>query len=230
MRRGWDKTYNYYGGGLNYYTKRTGGGGGSGRRLLMRGGQGIFDRTERYTNPEFYSGFMWQERVEQIITEHAALGIAQPLFMYYAFQNPHGTNLQVPEEYMAAAPCVGMSDEARQIYCGMVRLVDENVEKTHSLMSSLISEDFVLVFFADNGGSPTHGGYNMPLRGNKGSMFEGGVRSNSFVWKADLPIAVRGSTYRGLMHGTCALPRFLAWLNLDWLVPLQAVKRCSMAG
>jgi hypothetical protein len=152
VRRGFDKTFNYYGGALNYYTTRSGGGGG-GRRALLQGGGGIFDihamgepdRTERYVDSDFYSGIMWQERAEQIITEHAALGTDQPLFMYYAFQNPHGANLQVPEEYMAAAPCAGMTDEARQIYCGMVRLVNENVEKTHGMMRSMISEDFVMI-------------------------------------------------------------------------------------
>ena len=42
----------------------------------------------------------------------------------------------------------------------------------------------------------------MPLRGQKGTLFEGGVRSSAFIWKADLPAAVRGTTYRGLMHVT----------------------------
>jgi hypothetical protein len=35
---------------------------------------------------------------------------------------------------------------------------------------------------------------------HSGTLFEGGVRSASFLWKADLPGAARGSTYRGLMH------------------------------
>eukprot|EP01047_Picozoa_sp_COSAG01_P062194 COSAG01_NODE_7875_length_3019_cov_5.998627_2_plen_89_part_00 len=39
-------------------------------------------------------------------------------------------------------------------------------------------------------------GYTAP----SGTLFEGGVRSASFLWKADLPGAARGSTYRGLMH------------------------------
>ena len=52
------------------------------------------------------------------------------------------------------------------------------------------------------GGNPRDGGYNMPLRGQKGTLFEGGVRSSAFIWKADLPAAIRGTTYRGLMHVT----------------------------
>lgn len=131
---------------MDYFTKTSGGGQNAFLDIHAMGGP---DRTERYVDPSFYSGLMWQERVEQIITEHSALGTDQPLFMYYAFQNPHGANLQVPEEYMAFAPCEAMRDEARQIYCGMVRLVEECVGKTHAMMTEL-DEDFVMIFFADN--------------------------------------------------------------------------------
>jgi hypothetical protein len=41
----------------------------------------------------------------------------------------------------------------------------------------------------------------MPLRGSKATLFEGGVRSASFVWTATLSEEARGSTYEGLMHG-----------------------------
>ena len=85
----------------------------------------------------------------------------------------------------------------------MIRFVEESVKTTHEMMRGLEQGDgLVMIFMADNGGSPTHGGYNMPLRGQKGTLFDGGVRSNSFVWSDQLPAAAVGSTYRGLLHVT----------------------------
>ena len=39
-----------------------------------------------------------------------------------------------------------------------------------------------------------------PMRGGKYSLFEGGIRANSFVSGGLLPAAVRGTTLHGLLH------------------------------
>jgi hypothetical protein len=87
INRGWDKAYNYYGGAMTYYTKL---GWDSEEPFLDIHANGVPDRTERHVDPSLYSGRLWQERAEQVIAEHAALGTDQPLFLYYAMQNPHG--------------------------------------------------------------------------------------------------------------------------------------------
>eukprot|EP01048_Picozoa_sp_COSAG05_P019761 COSAG05_NODE_3185_length_2260_cov_2.344285_3_plen_92_part_00 len=56
INRGWDKSFNYYGGALNYYTKRAGGQNGFFDIHQM----GAPDRDERHVDDEFYSGFLWQ--------------------------------------------------------------------------------------------------------------------------------------------------------------------------
>ena len=63
-------------------------------------------------------------------------------------------------------------------------------------------DNTLVVFSADNGGSPGSGGYNMPLRGTKGTFFEGGVRGAAFVWGQMIPKEVRGSTFDGMIHVT----------------------------
>ena len=50
----------------------------------------------------------------------------------------------------------------------------------------------------------------MPLRGNKATLWEGGVRSQTFVHWEGLPAHLRGSTYGGMAHAS------------DWGVTLQA--------
>ena len=47
---------------------------------------------------------------------------------------------------------------------GMIRLVDECVEKSVRMMRELLDPNLLLVMIADNGGSAQGGGYNMPLR------------------------------------------------------------------
>lgn len=58
----------------------------------------------------------------------------------------------------------------------------------------------LIVFSADNGG-PFKAANNVPLRGAKFGVFEGGVRSHSFVWGPGvLPRMPEHRTYQGMLH------------------------------
>ena len=54
------------------------------------------------------------------------------------------------------------------------------------------------------------GGNNYPLRGNKGTIWEGGTRASSFVYSKLLPKDKQGSTSRDLVHVTDWLPTLYA--------------------
>jgi len=57
-----------------------------------------------------------------------------------------------------------------------------------------------IIFTSDNGGCYNAGGRNGPLRGNKGTLYEGGTKVDAFVYSKKLSSKQAGSTYGGLMH------------------------------
>jgi arylsulfatase A-like enzyme len=144
------------------------------------------------------------------IQQHKAKGTAQPFFMYWAHQDPH-TPLSAPEDFTETWPCSDFGDSTRKTYCGMMRSLDTNVE---SLMVALTENDYVnntlIVFTGDNGGAPKNGGYNYPLRGSKGTIFEGGIRQVTWMWGSMIPSQLRGTTSDLVFSHTDFLPSLMS--------------------
>ena len=100
----------------------------------------------------------------------------KPFFLYFPFYNVH-TPLQGKKDKVARYAAIPKPKRQGQPeYAAMVESVDEGVGKVMATLRELNQiENTLVIFTSDNGGfakATTHG----PLRANKGSHYEGGIR------------------------------------------------------
>ncbi|XP_025085302.1 arylsulfatase B-like [Pomacea canaliculata] len=120
-----------------------------------------------------YSTFAFSRRAQDILEAH---NTSQPLFLYLAFQAVHSP-LEVPDFYEETF-CSHITDTNRRTYCGMLAAMDEAIGNiTQVLERRGYTDNMLLVFTTDNGGDPTQGASNWPLRGAKNTLWEGGTRA-----------------------------------------------------
>uniref|UniRef100_A0A4W5KR58 Arylsulfatase family member I n=1 Tax=Hucho hucho TaxID=62062 RepID=A0A4W5KR58_9TELE len=170
-RRGFDSYFGSLTGSVDYYTYKSCDGPGMCGFDLHEG------ETVAWGQGGKYSTHLYTQRVRKILAAHDPQ--AQPLFIYLSFQAVH-TPLQSPREYIY--PYRGLGNVARRKYAAMVSAVDEAVRNvTYALRKYGYYQNSVIIFSTDNGGQPLSGGSNWPLRGRKGTYWEGGVRGLGFV-------------------------------------------------
>ncbi|KAG8199694.1 hypothetical protein JTE90_022143 [Oedothorax gibbosus] len=205
MKRGFDSFFGYYTGVEDYYTHFSDVGNMSG-----------LDLHDNYENAWGYNGTYGTElytmKTKEVIMKHNP---AKPLFLYVSQQAPHSGRfsnpIQVPDKYVK--PLVGIQDEQRRKFAGMVSALDHSVgEIFEALEKSKMLDNTIFIFTTDNGGAVdgTDGclGSNYPLRGSKYNLWEGGVRGVSFVWSPFLRHRSRISN--DLMHISDWLPTLLS--------------------
>jgi len=109
-----------------------------------------------------------------------------PWYLYVAFLTPHEP-MNLPTG--AEEPFTGIAAEKRRKCAAMISLLDEGVGRVlKALRDSGQEERTLVIFHSDNGAPPGNGSLNTPLRGHKGTLWEGGVRAPFVMqWKGTLP-------------------------------------------
>ncbi|XP_072529707.1 arylsulfatase I [Salminus brasiliensis] len=205
-RRGFHTYFGSLTGGVDYYTYDSCDGPGMCGYDLHEG------ESVAWGHGGKYSTHLYTRRVRKILASHDPS--ERPLFIFLSFQAVH-TPLQCPKEYIY--PYRSMGNVMRRKYAGMVSAVDEAVRNvTYALRKYGYYRNSVIVFSTDNGGQPQFGGSNWPLRGRKGTYWEGGVRGVGFVHSPLL--RQRRKVSKALIHITDWYPTLmsLAGGNVSW--------------
>jgi arylsulfatase A-like enzyme len=188
LKRGFDEFFGHLGGGHRYFPEDL----------------TIKETAEAKNEEDSYRLWILRNhipvRTTQYLTDefsHEAVGFVErnkdrPFFLYLAYNAPHGP-LQAPPEYLSRFP--DTQNLRRQTYAGMVSAVDDGVGRLLGKLREIDLEQKTLIFFlSDNGGPPdANASDNSPLRGAKGSIWEGGWRVPfAAQWPALLP---KGAAY-----------------------------------
>ena len=135
-----------------------------------------------YPKGQYLADFLTDKAVD-FITRHKD----EPFFLYLPHFGVHGPHQAKPELVEKFKKKQGVGGHEDPVYAAMLYSVDESVGRVMKTLEDLkLADNTLVVFTSDNGGV---GGYqsiglakkggptdNAPLKGGKGTLYEGGVR------------------------------------------------------
>jgi arylsulfatase A-like enzyme len=143
----------------------------------------------------------------------------KPFFLYLAYNAPHfgkgwSPKDQKPVNIMQARSedlkrVSSIRDKVRREFAAMVLSLDDGIGKVlNALDLHDLTRDTLVIFLTDHGGDPTYGGSNLPLRGDKATLFEGGIKVPCLMrWPGHI---AAGSTNDSLAWSLDLFPTFSA--------------------
>lgn len=148
-------------------------------------------------HPDWYRG---QELVQpagyatDVITDEAIRFIEQDrrpdtaFYLHVAYNAPHFgkagdfltgeiQNKMQPKPSDSAGVPEEIQGDARRSFAAKVMGLDDSVGRLLDVLQQQdLEQNTLVIFMTDHGGDPVYGGSNLPLRGGKATLFEGGIR------------------------------------------------------
>lgn len=136
----------------------------------------------------------------------------RPFLLYVAFHALH-TPYDAPQAFKDQYAQKGLTGQALE-YAAMAANMDRNIGRVLAELDAQgIAGDTLVVFASDNGAQEGKGGSNLPLRGWKGEVFDGGHRTPAVVrWPGHVPVGASSAQFVS---------------HVDWLPTLAAAAGVS---
>ena len=157
-----------------------------------------------------YSSYIYRDDLTDIFNN---LNQSQPLFLYLSLHNIHGP-FEAPQEWLNLYSTESVCAKRRTIQA-MVSVADNVTGHLVELLkNNSMWENTIMVVSADNGGVKGRSS-NHPLKGTKGTFFEGGVRSLALANGGFLPKNMKGKSAEGFIHIADWYPTFCKLAGVD---------------
>lgn len=168
-----------YGGDYFFHTEQvdTGMDDLSGAHTLMENNREVFHTGEYATDLFTEKALAWLKQRDA----------GKPFFLYLPYTSPH-TPYQGPEDFIDRPLTASeWNTGTRDTYAKMVESLDAGIgEILHHLSQNNLDQETLVIFFSDNGG--TRKANNGPFSGQKGQVYEGGIRVPCILrWTGKLP-------------------------------------------
>ncbi|MEX0330042.1 MAG: arylsulfatase [Puniceicoccaceae bacterium] len=178
--RGFDEVFIHGAGGIGQnYPGTQGAVPGTGYFNPIIKHNGVFEQTSGFCTDVFFRQALgWIKE---------ASSSTKPFFAYIPTNAPHGPFI-APEEYKVLYRDYTGGDEQHAAFFGMIHNIDDNMGLLMRKLAEWDLEDNTLLIFMTDNGTARGGKYfNAGMKGNKGSVNEGGSRVPLFMnWKGKI--------------------------------------------
>jgi arylsulfatase A-like enzyme len=207
--RGFDFFHGFLGDMMDSYTSH------------LRHGHNYMRRNAEVIEPKGHATDLFSQWAADYLKDRATKA-DQPFFLYLAYNAPHFP-IEPPAEWLAKvkqrAPHL---NEKRAANVAFVEHLDDRIGQVLTALDQTgLSQNTVVVFSADNGGSLPHAQNNDPWRGGKQDHYDGGLRVPFMIrWPGQIsPGSI--SDYAGLNFDL--FPTFLELADAQPSADLDAV-------